>query len=83
MNYLILFLQLVCEMRARVILTILQMEKRRHRKIVTGLKTQLGNGGARIQAGLASGPRALMVVDAKGCKAERSELGSHLLFTTL
>lgn len=59
MNYLVLSSKQVCEMGARVITTILQMMKLRHGKIVTGLKTELENGGARIQSqvSLASEPQ--------------------------
>lgn len=46
-------------MGAQVITTILQMKKLKYAKIVTGLKTQLENGGARIQCqvSLASAPQ--------------------------
>lgn len=79
MNYLILTSQNVCEMGARVITIILQMKKPRHRKIVTGPKAQPKNGEVRVQL---QNPSALIVVNMKGCKAERRELESHLLLTT-
>ena len=59
MYYLVLSSPQVCEMRARVTAIILQMKKLRHGKIVTGPKTQVENGAARVQTqvGLAPEPQ--------------------------